>query len=92
MLEKTKKWAKSQKFMDIGPQMAKSMVDNQKGVNFQHWTIWGPPLKIKIWKIGLRHVLSWPKLGVEPKFHDIFTMCVSLSVIALQTSSFNIGV
>ena len=30
----------------------------------------GPPLKIKISKIGLRHVLSWPKLGLEPKFHD----------------------
>ena len=25
---------------------------------------------IKISKIGLRHVLSWPKLGLEPKFHD----------------------
>ena len=21
-------------------------------------------------KIGLRHVLSWPKLGLEPKFHE----------------------
>ena len=21
-------------------------------------------------KIGLRHVLSWPKLGLEPKCHD----------------------
>ena len=20
--------------------------------------------------MGLRHVLSWPKLGLEPKFHD----------------------
>ena len=29
-----------------------------------------PPLKIKISKIGLRHVLSWPKLGLESKFHD----------------------
>ena len=29
-----------------------------------------PPLKIKISKIGLRHVLSWSKLGLEPKFHD----------------------
>ena len=27
-------------------------------------------LKIKISKIGLRHVLSWPKLGLEPKFHE----------------------
>ena len=29
-----------------------------------------PPLKIKISKIGLRHVLSWPKLGLEPKFYE----------------------
>ena len=29
-----------------------------------------PPLKIKISKIGLRHVLSWPKLGLEPKVHE----------------------
>ena len=29
-----------------------------------------PPLKIKISKIGLRSDLSWPKLGLEPKFHD----------------------
>ena len=29
-----------------------------------------PHLKIKILKIGLRHVLSWPKLGLEPKFHE----------------------
>ena len=29
-----------------------------------------PPLKMKISKIGLRHVLSWIKLGLEPKFHE----------------------
>ena len=29
-----------------------------------------PPLKIKISKIGLRSDLSWPKLGLEPKFHE----------------------
>ena len=40
-------------------------------VDFSHWTtIWGPPLKIKILKIGLRSDLSWPKLGLEPKFHE----------------------
>ena len=27
-------------------------------------------VKIKVSKIGLRHVLSWPKLGMEPKFHE----------------------
>ena len=30
----------------------------------------GTPLKITISKIRLRHVLKWPKLGLEPKFHD----------------------
>ena len=30
-----------------------------------------PPLKIKISKIGLCHVLSWPKLGLEPKFMNL---------------------
>ena len=31
------------------------------------------PLKFKLSKIGLRHVLSWPKLGLEPKCHDPVT-------------------
>ena len=65
MLEKTKKWAKSQKFMDIGPQMAKSMVDNQKGVNFQHWTIWGPPLKNK--KIENRASTRFKLAQIRPR-------------------------
>ena len=30
-------------------------------------------VKMKISKIGLRHVLSWPKLGLESKFHDPWT-------------------
>ena len=29
-----------------------------------------PPLKIKMSKIGLRRVLSWPKLGLGSKFHE----------------------
>ena len=29
-----------------------------------------PPLKIKILKIGPRHVLIWPKLFLEAKFHE----------------------
>ena len=29
-----------------------------------------PYLKIKITKIGPSHVLSWPKLGLQAKFHD----------------------
>ena len=27
-------------------------------------------VKMKSLTIGLRYVLSWPKLGLEPKFHD----------------------
>ena len=27
-------------------------------------------VKIKILKIGLRSDLSWPKVGLEPKFHE----------------------
>ena len=34
----------------------------------------GTPLKIKISKIGLRHVLSWPKLGLEPRFYESGTL------------------
>ena len=29
----------------------------------------GTPLKNQNFD-GFRHVLSWPKLGLEPKFHD----------------------
>ena len=43
--------------------------------DFLNWTIWGRPLKIKILKIGLCRVLSWPKLGLEPKFNDTGTFC-----------------
>ena len=27
-------------------------------------------VKIKVLKTGLRSYLSWPKLGLEPKFHE----------------------
>ena len=40
----------------------------------------GTPLKIKISKIGLRSDLSWPELGLEPKFHDPGTL------VALENS------
>ena len=49
--------------------MADISVDNQMD-NFNTGPYGDPPLKIKISKIGLCHVLSWPKLGLEPKFHD----------------------
>ena len=34
---------------------------------------YGDPLKIKISKTGLHSDLSWPKLGIEPQFHDHVT-------------------
>ena len=47
---------------------------NMKKTFFSTLTHMGtPPLKIKISKIGLCHVLSWPKLGLEPKFHETGT-------------------
>ena len=39
----------------------------------EYWTLDTPTLKIKISKIWLRHVLSWPKLGLEPKCHEAGT-------------------
>merc|ERR1712078_819347 len=37
--------------------------------DIQHWTIWGPPLKIKILKSGFLHAREDQKIGPEPKFH-----------------------
>ena len=53
--------------MSLGPQKAEISVDNQRA-KFNTGLYW-TPLKIEISKIGLRHVLSWPKLGLESKFH-----------------------
>ena len=55
--------------MSFGPQMADISVNIRKGVIFNTGP-YGDTLKIKKSKIGLRHVLSWPKLSLEPKFHD----------------------
>ena len=53
--------------MSLGPQMADIIVNNQMA-NFNTGLYgMGTPLKIKISKIGLHHVLSWSKLGLEPK-------------------------
>ena len=42
----------------------------EKGLIFNTGPYGDSPLKIKILKSGLRHVLSWTKLGLEPKFHE----------------------
>ena len=41
---------------------------NEKDI-FKNNGLYGDPLKIIISKIGLRHVLSCPKLDLESKFH-----------------------
>ena len=58
--------------MNLGPQMADVSVDNQRA-NFNTGPYGDPLLKIKISKIRLRHVVSWPKLGLESKFHKART-------------------
>ena len=45
-------------------------VFREKGPIFNTGPYGDPPLKIKILKIGLRSDLSWPKVGLEPKFHE----------------------
>ena len=52
------------------PSNADISVNNRKGVIFNTGPYGDPSLKIKISKIGLRHVLSWPELGLAPKFHE----------------------
>ena len=59
--------------MYLGPQMAKIRMDNPKGSIFNTGPYGEPPLEIKKLKIGLRCDLRWPKLGLEPKFHDPWT-------------------
>ena len=56
MLERTNGQDKrGQRKADFGPKCKKNVPRTRK---------------IKISKIRLRHVLSWPKPGLEPKFHD----------------------
>ena len=70
-----KKNTKKKTFCNIGPKCHETGTFDGFGKRAQslsdiQWTIWGHPLKIKILKIGLRHVLNWPKLSLEPKFHE----------------------
>ena len=71
MLERTKKEAQGQNFMNLGPQMANISVDNQRdSFNTGTYGDWDPTPQKKVSKIGLIHVFSWPKLGVVAKCHD----------------------
>ena len=70
MLERTKKIDPEPKFHVPRSSNGKDYGGQPKRGQFLTLDHMGTPLKIKISKIGLRHVLSWPKLGLEPKFHE----------------------
>ena len=51
--------------------MAENFEKKHMKITFLNTGPYGDPtLKIKILTIWLPHVLSWPKLGLEPKCHD----------------------
>ena len=54
--------------------MAEIIPDNQNR-NFNTKGVWQPPLKSRNSKIRLQSALSWPKIGLEPKFHEDVTSC-----------------
>ena len=58
--------------MTIQLQMAEIIPDNRNR-NFNTEGIWQPPLKSRNSKIRLHSVLSRPKIGIEPKFHEDVT-------------------
>ena len=57
--------------MILGVKMAE-ICEKTRKTSFKKKTRKGPLefVKMKNSKIGLRHVLSWPKVGLDPKFHD----------------------
>ena len=59
----------SQIFMTLWLQMSEIIPDNRSR-NFNTKGIWQPPLKSWNSKIRLHSVLSWPKIRIEPKFHE----------------------
>ena len=58
--------------MALWLQMSK-ITPNNRNRNFNTEGIWQPPLKSRNSKIRLHSVLSWPKIGIEPKFHEDVT-------------------
>ena len=56
-------------FMSLGPQISDISVNNRKGANFLHWTIWGPHLKIKILKIAFVRAREEQRISTETTFH-----------------------
>ena len=58
--------------MNLGPQIAEIRGNNERAKNNT-----GPygdtPPPPKNQNFGLRHVLSWPKIGLEPKCHEAGT-------------------
>ena len=58
--------------MKLGLLVASENVQEVYPISSRFLTL-DPRTKIKILKIGLHHVLSWPKLGIETKFHETGT-------------------
>ena len=58
--------------MNLGPQMADISMNYQRA-NFNTGHMGGPSPLPLILKIGLHHVLSWPKLDLKPKCHEAGT-------------------
>ena len=54
-------------------EMPEIFEQKHKKTSFNTWPYGDLTLKIKISKIGIRHFISWPKLGLEPKFHETET-------------------
>ena len=58
------------KIMVLGVKMAEIFEKNTKKTFEKTRKMPLESIKIKIFKIGLRSDLSWPKVGLKPKFHE----------------------
>ena len=77
---------RSQNLMKLGFLVAEKNVDKQTDkIN----KILPHPFKRTNSKIRLRHVLSWPKLGLEPKFHEA-GLLVAMKNVDKQTYKIHI--
>ena len=69
MLDRTTKQSQSQNFKKFLKWQRLGWT-TEKGLIFNTGPYGDPPLRIKILKIGLLSDVSWPKVGLKPKFHD----------------------
>ena len=69
------------KFMVLGVKMAEIFEKNPRKPHLKTRKRPLESVEIKISKIGLRHVLSWPKVGLEAKFNDHGTFGYKIHVL-----------